>query len=283
MATNYVDENSVGSVIRWFGGKHFLSRDLVPLIPEHHCWADVFGGGGHMTVAKRRSKVEVFNDKDHDLINFLLTLRERRDELISSLSTLPTSRYLFEKWQHEELPKDPLERAVRWYYLLRNCIIPANGIKSGWRSGKIKNTASDFQNSLAKLEAFEERFSRVMIECLDYKNMIQRYDSPGTFLFVDPPYVHREHYYKFAFDEHVELATMLHNIQGKCMVTYYGDPLILDLYKDWHCETFEAKVGTVSKAELGQTRRIEKEYVFMNYKPETKGQLSFDFPVVNDI
>jgi DNA adenine methylase len=57
------------------------------------------------------------------------------------------------------------------------------------------------------------------------------------------------------------------------MVTYYGDPMILELYKDWHCVTFEAKVGTVAKAELGQTRRVETEYVFMNYVPEESGQI----------
>ncbi|MFX3639869.1 MAG: DNA adenine methylase [Candidatus Pristimantibacillus sp.] len=168
MTTSYVDENRISSVIRWFGGKHFLSRDLIPLIPEHHCWADVFGGGAHMTVAKKRSRVEVFNDKDNDLINFLLVLRERRDELMTALSSLPTSRYLFEQWQREALPDEPFERAVRWFYLLRQCIIPANGIKSGWRSGKIKNTAFDYQNAVKKLVAFEERFSHVMIECLDY-------------------------------------------------------------------------------------------------------------------
>lgn len=271
--TMYVEKNPVPSLLRWFGGKGQLSKELIPLIPEHHCWADVFGGGAHMTVAKKRSRVEVFNDKDQDLINFLMILRSRREELIQSLESLPTSRYLFELWQREELPRDPFERAVRWYYLLRQCIIPANGIKSGWRSGKIKNTATDFQNSIAKLENFEKRLRGVMIECLDYKEFIQRYDSPGTFFFVDPPYVNREHYYKFSFDEHELLAEMLHNIQGRCMITYYGDPMILELYKDWHCLTFESKVGTVTKAEHGQKRRIETEYVFMNYVPERTGQL----------
>ncbi|MFX3639870.1 MAG: hypothetical protein ACE3L7_14640 [Candidatus Pristimantibacillus sp.] len=67
---------------------------------------------------------------------------------------------------------------------------------------------------------------------------------------------------------------MLHNIKGKCMVTYYGDPLILDLYKDWHCVTFDARVGAVVKAELGQTRKLETEFVFMNYTPDNSGQIA---------
>ncbi|MDN8593200.1 DNA adenine methylase [Paenibacillus sp. 11B] len=273
MTKSYVDVNRIDSVIRWFGGKHFLSRDLIPLIPEHHCWADVFGGGAHMTIGKKRSTVEVFNDTDEELINFLMVLRTHKAELIENLSSLPTSRSLFERWQYEQLPADSFERAVRWFYLLRQCIIPANGIKSGWRSGKIKNTANDYQNAVSKLHEFEKRFSRVMIECLDYKEIIKRYDSERTFFFIDPPYKNREHYYKGAFNEHVQLADMLNNIKGKAMVTYYGDPLILDLYKDWHCLTFNSKVGTVAKAELGQTRRNETEYVFMNYLPEQNTQI----------
>lgn len=272
---NYYDEKHVSSSLRWMGGKALLAPKLLTLIPEHHCWVDVFGGGGHMTVSKKRSRVEVFNDKDQELINFLLMLRARRSELIEALASLPTSRFLFEKWQREELPKDEFDRAVRFFYCLRQCIIPANGIKSGWRSGKIKNTANDYQNAVDKLEAFEERFRRVMIECLDYKEIIQRYDSPGSFLYVDPPYVNREHYYKFSFDEHELLANMLHQLQGNCMVSYYGDPLILELYSGWHCTTFKSKVGKVAKAEMGQTRREEIEYVFTNYKPAGSSQLSF--------
>ncbi|MDK8193215.1 DNA adenine methylase [Paenibacillus sp. UMB7766-LJ446] len=265
--TQYVDNYRISSVLRWFGGKHFLSKELVPLLPLHHCWADVFGGGAHMTVAKKKSTVEVFNDTDNELINFLLVLRSEKLELIHALESLPTSRTLFESWLYAESPVDPFEKAVRWYYLLRQCIIPANGIKSGWRSGKIKNTAKDYQNSITKLDAFEQRFRQVMIECLDYKDLITRYDGPETFFFVDPPYCGRENYYKGNFKEHEKLADMLHKIDGKCMVTYYGDPLILELYKDWNRLTFDSKVGTVTKAHLGQTRRIETEFVFMNYDP----------------
>ncbi|MEB9897771.1 DNA adenine methylase [Bacillus cereus] len=267
---SYIDVNRISSPIRWFGGKHFLSKDLVPLIPNHH----VFGGGAHMTVAKKKSRVEVFNDRDHDLVNFLLILRRQKADLMEALASLPTSRYLYEKWLQEDLPDEPFDRAVRWFYLLRQCIIPTNNMKSGWRSGKVKNTAADYQNAVKRLNAFEERLRHVMIECLDYKEMIRRYDSTQTCFYIDPPYVHREHYYKFAFDEHVQLAEMLHNIQGKCMVTYYGDPLIIDLYGDWHYITVDAKVGTVCKAELGQKRRIETEYIFMNYVPEESGQIS---------
>ncbi|MGF7035327.1 site-specific DNA-adenine methylase [Paenibacillus mucilaginosus] len=50
-----------------------------------------------MTVAKKKSPVEIFNDIDNDLINFLMVLRQQRAELMEALASLPTSRFLFER------------------------------------------------------------------------------------------------------------------------------------------------------------------------------------------
>ncbi|MEF3304175.1 DNA adenine methylase [Paenibacillus sp. GYB003] len=259
------------SCIRWFGGKKWLAKSILPYIPSHHCWVDVFGGGAHMTVARQPSKVEVFNDKDCDLINFYLVLRDHKEQLIEALESLPTSRFLYEKWLSEELPGDSFERAVRWFYLLRHSIIPTPNQLSGWRAGKVKNSAVDYQNAVAKLDAFEKRFRSVMIECLDFREIIERYDGPDVFFFIDPPYVGRESFYKgdFKHEDHAELAYMLRHIEGKCLVTYFGDPIILELYRDWDYVTLETKVGSVRKASLGQKRRVETEYLFMNYKSES--------------
>lgn len=250
--------NKVKSPIRWFGGKGLLAKEIIPLIPAHHTYCEVFGGGGHCLTQKAPSTVEVYNDIDTDLINFLMQLRYRRDDLIDALSSIPTSRYLYETWSKKPLPEDDFERAVVWYYLLRQMMVPCNNEPSGWRASKIKSTATDYQNSLGRLAEFEKRLRNVMIEKLDFRECIKRYDSKETFFFIDSPYYGRSHYYKGNFSEKDfrDLADLLHNIQGKCLVSYYGHPFILELYKDWRFVTVEAKVGsTVTKAERGQIGR----------------------------
>ncbi|GIQ67168.1 hypothetical protein PACILC2_57360 [Paenibacillus cisolokensis] len=47
------------------------------------------------------------------------------------------------------------------------------------------------------------------------------------------------------------------------------------LYRGWHCVTLDAKVGSVVKASLGQKRREETEYLFMNYVPKRSEQQIF--------
>lgn len=264
-----LNDARTASVLRWFGGKHILAKDIIPLFPEHHCYCEPFSGGAHVMMAKVPSRVEVFNDIDTNLVNFLMVLRERRDELIDALGSLPTSRYLFGMWQSSPLPDDPFERAVRWFYILRQKIIPHNNQKSGWRAGKIKNTAVDYQNAVQKLYAFEQRFRRVMIECLDFREVIRRYDSLETLFYVDPPYVGREHFYKggFSRQDHIDLARLLNKVKGKVLVTYYADPLIFELYRDWHVHQVDSYIGTVCK--VGEAKKEGTEYIFMNYEPSS--------------
>ncbi|WP_054943596.1 DNA adenine methylase [Paenibacillus ihuae] len=271
MTTANKKEIKTHSPIRWFGGKHFLAKHIIPLFPEHHCFVDVFGGGGHVTVAKPTSKVEIFNDLDNELLHFLWTLRNDKQGLMAALASMPTSRSLFHQICKSPTPADPIERAAYWFYLLRQRIIPTNGAPSGFRYGKVKNSAVDYQNAVGRLETFERRMSGVLLECLDFRDVISKYDGPETLFFLDPPYFGKEKHYfgGFTKSDHMELARMLHQIQGKCLVTYYGDPFILDLYSDFHVRTVTARVGAVVKAELGQARRRETEFFFMNYDPDS--------------
>lgn len=103
----------------------------------------------------------------------------------------------------------------------------------------------------------------VQIECRDFREIIRVYDSPDTLFYVDPPYIGRERYYAGGFTEqdHRELAAMLHNIQGKAIVSYYDDPLLLDLYPDWERETFQGTKQIVNGVNGGA-----EELLLMNFK-----------------
>ncbi|MFB8424761.1 DNA adenine methylase [Priestia megaterium] len=267
----------IHSPILWFGGKYYLAKELISLMPKHHCYVEPFGGGGHVLTQKEPSKVEVYNDLDENLINFLLTLRSSREKLLSALESLHTSRKLFNQWSKEPLPEDSFERAVRWYYNLRHMLIPNNSeIRSGFRSGKKKSVAVDFQNSVVRLQQFEKRLRTVNIEMLDFKDCIRRYDSEQTLFFIDPPYVGRESMYKGGWteDTHRELAELLRNIKGKALVTYYPDPLIDEIYKGWRRHEKEAYVGTVARGE-GHKKKKETELFLMNYD-ENHNKISFE-------
>jgi DNA adenine methylase len=110
--------------------------------------------------------------------------------------------------------------------------------------------------------------ANLMRDSKSFKAIIEAYDSENKVFYIDPPYVNREHYYKgeFCEQDHIELAKTLYQIKGKAIVSYYHHPLIDNLYKDWNTLEIESIAGSgICKAEMGQTRKREKELLFMNF------------------
>ena len=256
------------SPIRWFGGKHYLAPLIINLMPPHTCYVEPFGGGANVIAQKPPVEVEVFNDIDEDLINFLMVLRSDPEKLVRVLETIPYSIALFERMKWEEKPNDPFERAVNWFYVMRSSICFSNNHKSGWRRSNQRNSARDYQSAVKGLLSFAKRFRTVMIERRDFREIISFYDSPETLFYVDPPYRGREFRYKggFADQDHIDLAETLMRIKGKAIVSYYEDELINQLYQEWRkIEVGTKKMSVVIGKGEGIERPAATELLYMNY------------------
>lgn len=62
------------------------------LFPSHDCYVEPYGGGAAVLLAKRRTRLEVYNDLDRDMVTLFRVLRDRPDELISLLALTPFAR-----------------------------------------------------------------------------------------------------------------------------------------------------------------------------------------------
>lgn len=56
--------------ISYYGGKQNLISTIIPLFPAHSTYIEPFVGGGAVFWAKSKSKVEIINDTNRELINF---------------------------------------------------------------------------------------------------------------------------------------------------------------------------------------------------------------------
>src|SRR5438270_306331 len=79
-----------------------IARQLVSLIPDHTTYVEPFAGGAQVFFHKPRSKVEVLNDLDDEIINFLRICQRHPQELSRVLRWQPASRRLFD-W-HQQQP-----------------------------------------------------------------------------------------------------------------------------------------------------------------------------------
>jgi DNA adenine methylase len=77
--------------------------------------------------------------------------------------------------------------------------------------------------------------------------VIEKYDSPSTFFYVDPPYMGKERHYinhGFSGESHIELAKILNNIKGKFLLSYYYFNGLEKLYEDCRFDSKLTIMGT---------------------------------------
>jgi len=261
------------SPITWLGGKNALAPKIISLLPKHVCYVEPFGGAAHVLIQKPSSPTEVYNDINGDVVNFLMVLRDRREELYRSVATLPYSRALFDEWRKGPAPTDRLERATRWFYINRSCV-SGDMRYPGWKKGAQRwNAARYYRSACELLLPVGERLAFVQFECRDFRYVIENYDRPTTVFYVDPPYVDHEGYYAGGFTEqdHRDLAGLLSGIKGKALVSYYACGLVDELYPGWARE--EIQVAKYAHVNVDGTRTLGTEVLLMNYQPPAELRL----------
>jgi DNA adenine methylase len=244
----------------------------------HKVYVEPFGGAAHVIAQKPRIGHEVYNDIDGIVVNFIMQAVERTEKLIDLCSVLPYSRELYEKWRSEPLPRDPLEKAVRFFYLNRSAISKGNVDevpRTGWRHSTTshQNPAIGYVNACEVIRGFAKRMQGVMIEHLDFRQVIEKYDSEDALFYVDPPYVGREKFYAggFTLKDHYELAEMLNGSRAKVIVSYYDDPIINQIYRGWNVDRHMEFKQAVGGQNIGGQA---EELLIMNY--EIKQMSLFD-------
>lgn len=107
------------SPFRYPGGKFYARKLILKCIPKHDKYCEVMAGGASIFFAKPVVNHNILNDKDENLINCYLQIRDRVEDLISLLKGIPATKELHTYYKNEFQPKNDLERALRWYYLNR--------------------------------------------------------------------------------------------------------------------------------------------------------------------
>jgi len=212
------------SPILWFGGKGNMRAKIVPILEaiQHTRYAEPFGGGASILLAKKPVELETYNDLDSAVVDLFRVLS---DEALFSkfhrrVGLLPYSRELWMEyratWEEQE---DLVERVARWFVVARQSFGGSFG--SSWgtsvtlsRRG-MASTASGWLSCLDRLPEIHARLSRVQIENADWRVIIDRYATPETLIYCDPPYVkatRSEGSYTcddMTLDDHAELVDAL--------------------------------------------------------------------------
>lgn len=257
------------------GSKYKMADWIISHLPEHKTYVEVFGGTGAVLLTKQPSNTEVYNDRNGLLSNFFEILRTRTKEFIENYDLMCYSEILHDKYQSEPYPYDPLEKALRYWYLI---ITSFNGQSDGGFGYTIKDRNSNVERFANKRNILIYAAARIKNVCImnrDFEELIDLWDGEDTVFYCDPSYYGKEFYYNhhgeiFKLEDHKRLLNKLNNIKGKTLVSYYQTPEIFEMYKDWYSSCIEMNKCMVFNDQDKPKDSYGMEYLYMNYEKENK-------------
>lgn len=223
----------VTPIIRWPGGKRLLASHILPLIPDHHCYVEPFGGGMAVLLAKPKSKLEVYNDVNGALVALFRVVKYHPEALVKGLALQLNSREEYGALLAQPGLTD-IQRAARFMRANHSSFggLMRRGYAVGRKSGGGANHSRESDET--SIWALNARLDRVNIEHLDWRRCMGLYDSPATAFYLDPPYADGDQTVyadPFTEQDHLDLATVIRGLEGRWVLSYGDHPLIRDLYQ----------------------------------------------------
>jgi DNA adenine methylase len=247
MTTQTNRPQKVKPVLRWPGGKTRLLKHLLPLIPPHECYCEPFAGGLALLLAKERSPVEVVNDLNGDLVALYRCIQYHLPELLRELSFLISSRQILKEFINQPGVTD-IQRAARFYFRSRTSF---GGTMRSFGVARTRGGAGSGFNRIVNEELLgpaRERLQGVMIENLPYGRCMELYDSPNSFLFLDPPYLNAtpDAYDGWTEKQLQEFRDRVAKLKGKWVVTLDDSEFNRGLFDGCRIQSFESRNGVVN-------------------------------------
>ena len=184
--------------VKWAGGK----RQLIPVLNKEFpqkfgTYFEPFLGGGavlfHLLSQNPNQKCSV-SDLNSDLVLTYITIRDRVEELISSLKK-HSKKYSYDKNSYyyqirEKEPKEQIEKSSRLIFLNRTCF---NGLYRVNSKGKFNVPLGRYSNPNIVNEENLMAVSRILqsqkitITCRDFSSILGD-AKKDDFIYFDPPY-----------------------------------------------------------------------------------------------
>lgn len=240
------------------GSKFSIVDKLIPLIPPHKTYVELFLGSGAVFFNKPKAFRSILNDLDESIVKQMHVIKKAplKEELYKQdLNTLPKLNEFYMNHSNSNADLLLVEK-------IRAC--------NGFGGIPVRKTNKIYQPSnpfsiFKNLAHYKDKLKGAIITNDDYETIVKKYDSIYTFFFIDPPYENTSNTFGYAESEDFSfdrLLTVLKSIKGKFLMTINNSARIKKLFKDFYIKTLSVPSTQVFNAAKNE---IRKELLITNY------------------
>ena len=289
------NNSGLSSPLKWHGGKHYLAKKIIELMPPHLHFVEPYAGSlavllerdpnrdwlseGNGTVLPSYSKgcSEVANDLNGQLMNFWAVLADTRTfgEFERIVAAVPFSENNWELADDMSSSENTVTRAIGFFIRCRQSRAGtftsfATLTRKRTRRG-MNEQASAWLSTIDGLPEVHARLKRVVILNHDALQVIKQQDGEQTLFYLDPPYLFEtrattgQYHHEMTEAQHKELLNVLANCKGKFLLSGYPSDLYEAMEKK--CQWRHVDFILPNNASGGDEKRRMTERVWMNFVP----------------
>ena len=280
------------NIFTYWGGKTNIVDWVISHFPSNYeelIYVEPFCGSAVVLLNKSESRHEIISDLDKNLFYIYRAIRERPDELKKLMDETAFSvnelNYAVDVINGEQQPVSD-----DWIHIARAKLVTMmQGVMGRPVKGAVSCAISELQTRNSRTRTFRYRYAgihnvtdrlkHVYVLNKDALKIIEHYDSPKTFFYLDPPYPETSQVgydHCFSMDDFNNLTEKLKTIEGKYLISF-------EMKDGMECKNdlagrqlWERK--TVRNSKTGINSDVGKyviECLMSNYKIEANKQLSF--------
>jgi DNA adenine methylase len=257
--------------MKYHGGKYFLRKKICGMMVPHDIYIEPFFGAGHVFFEKAPSRLEIINDANWSIMDMWTTIRDRPNELINHLKSIPYSIDSFQKMPIKKY--DQVLYAAQIFIKYRMSIGGrgksfARPSQNRSRRGMPDNI-SGWLSAIDLIESNTHRLHNTDIRIgLDALNVIQSYlKEPNCLIYLDPPYLPTTRkspnvYNKeMTLTQHEQLVKSIEASTAKIILSGYDNDLYNTILSQWKKEIIPMKLHSSG----GSKKRVANEVLWYNY------------------
>lgn len=250
------------------GGKTKLAPKIVGMMPAHRIYVEPFAGGAAVYFKKGVSEKEVLNDKDAEIA---FAFRFLRDMTPQQYEWLKRQNWTASERQFNHLkamePKTDAERFYKFYYTRWASYSQGREHYNPPRTGSVRD--------ISRLPKLQERLRRTTVHNTTALQLINKYDSPSTLFYLDPPYPNRafvgQTFKTYTEADLKEMTDRLQHIRGQFILSLGTEHTKL-LPQRWHIHRVKLRRLLASG---NKEDDYQYEIIATNFNPQAKSMRKF--------